>query len=76
MTYCRYYNNYIDSIQLQEDLNLFKIWSIDTNLLCSVFKIFRMSFKAQFILLDPVLYLVIRPRNNDFLQFIIMGSLL
>ena len=38
----------IDSIQLQEDLNLLNTWSIDTNLLFNVSKIFHMNFKAQF----------------------------
>ena len=38
----------IDSIQLQEGLNLLNIWSVGTNLLSNLSKIFRMSFKAQF----------------------------
>jgi len=38
----------MDSIQLQGDLNLLNIWSIDTNLLFNISKIFHMSFKAQF----------------------------
>ena len=44
----------IDSVQLQEDLNLLNTWSIDTNLLFNVSKIFHMSFKASHTLLDPV----------------------
>jgi len=38
----------MDSSQLQGDLNLLNIWSIDTNLVFNVSKIFQMSFKAQF----------------------------
>jgi len=38
----------MESTQLQGDLNLLNIWSIDTNLQFNVFKIFHMSFKAQF----------------------------
>ena len=36
-----------DSIQLQEDLNFFYTWSIDSDLLFSLSKIFHMSFKMQ-----------------------------
>jgi len=36
-----------DSIWLQEDLNFLYAWSIDSDLLFSLYKIFHMSFKMQ-----------------------------
>jgi len=39
--------HWLGKTQLQGDLNLLNIWSIDTNLLFNISKIFHMS-KAQF----------------------------